>query len=102
MCKLSYIINLTFIKSNQIKSNQITFIVTSPQHKCLGGLILVANIIFTTENREHNKYLNKEIVHFYPLNGLISNVMPATGLKKVGNKGLKKQDILKRFSWENI
>ncbi len=24
------------IKSNQIKSNQITFIVTSPQHKCLG------------------------------------------------------------------
>ncbi len=22
--------------SNQIKSNQITFIVTSPQHKCLG------------------------------------------------------------------
>ncbi len=23
-------------KSNQIKSNQITFIVTSPQHKCLG------------------------------------------------------------------
>ncbi len=31
--------------------------------------------------------------------------MPATGLKKVGiggNKGLKKQDILKKFSWENI
>ncbi len=24
------------MKFNQIKSNQITFIVTSPQHKCLG------------------------------------------------------------------
>ncbi len=27
---------MIFFKSNQIKSNQITFIVTSPQHKCLG------------------------------------------------------------------
>ncbi len=25
-----------------------------------------------------------EILHFYPLNELISNLMPATGLKKVG------------------
>ncbi len=24
------------VRENQIKSNQITFIVTSPQHKCLG------------------------------------------------------------------
>ncbi len=33
----------------------------------------------------------------YPLNELISNLMPATGLKNWhgGNKGLKKQDILK-------
>ncbi len=57
---------------------------------------------------EHNKYLNWNILHFYPLNELFSNLMPATGLKKVGaggggvNKGLKKQYILKRFSWENI
>ncbi len=31
--------------------------------------------------------------------------MPATGLKKVGpggNKGMKKQEMLERFSWENI
>ncbi len=27
---------IVIFKSNQIKSNQITFIVTSPQHKCLG------------------------------------------------------------------
>ncbi len=41
---------------------------------------------------------------FYPLNEFILNSMPATGLKKDGteNKGLKKQDILKRFSLENI
>ncbi len=64
-----------------------------------------ANILFTVEHREHNKCLNGEILHFYPLNELISNLMPASGLKKGwhgGNKGLKKQDILKRFSWENI
>ncbi len=64
-----------------------------------------ANILFTIEHREDNKCLNWEILHFYPLNELISNLMPATGLKKVGtggNKGLKKQEILKRFSWENI
>ncbi len=28
--------NLWILNKNQIKSNQITFIVTSPQHKCLG------------------------------------------------------------------
>ncbi len=39
------------------------------------------------------------MIHLYPLNELISNLMPATGLKKLArvNKGLKKQDILKRF-----
>ncbi len=63
-----------------------------------------ADILFTIEHREHNKCLNWDILHFYPLNELVSNLMPATGLKKLarGNKGLKKQDILKRFSWENI
>ncbi len=39
-----------------------------------------ANILFTIE---HNKCLNGEILHFYPLNELISNLMPATGLKKL-------------------
>ncbi len=30
--------------------------------------------------------------------------MPAKGLKKLarGNKGMTKEDILKRFSWENL
>ncbi len=56
------------------------------------------------EQREHNKCLNGDIFHFYPLNELISNLMPATGLKKVaqGQQRAEKQDILKRFSWENI
>ncbi len=60
-----------------------------------------ANILFTIEHREHNKCLNWEILHFYPLNELISNLLPATGLKKVG-MGLKKPYILKTFSWDNI
>ncbi len=38
---------------------------------------------------EHNKCLNGEILHFYPLNELISNVMPATGLKKVDTGATK-------------
>ncbi len=32
----------------------------------------------------HNKCLNREMLHFYPLNELISNMMPVTGLKKAG------------------
>ncbi len=63
--------------------------------------ITLANILFTMEHREHNKCLNGYILHLYLLNELISNLMPATGLKKSwhrGNKGMKKQDILKRFS----
>ncbi len=43
-----------------------------------------ANILFTIEHREHNKYLNWEILQFYAQNELISNLMPATGLKIVG------------------
>ncbi len=43
-----------------------------------------ANILYTIEHREHNKCLNGEILHLYPLNELISNLMPSTGLKKVG------------------
>ncbi len=49
-----------------------------------------AYILFTIEHREHNKCLNWEILHFfYPLNDLISNLMPATGLKKVGTGATK-------------
>ncbi len=33
--------------------------------------------------------LNWEILHFYPLNELISNLIPATGLKKVGTGATK-------------
>ncbi len=36
------------------------------------------------EHREHNKCLNQDILHLYPLNELISILMPATGLKKIG------------------
>ncbi len=42
-----------------------------------------ANILFTIEHREH-KCLNWEILQFYAQNELISNLMPATGLKIVG------------------
>ncbi len=47
-----------------------------------------ANILFTIEHREH-KCLNWEILHFYPLNELILNLIPATGLKKVGTGATK-------------
>ncbi len=57
-----------------------------------------ANILFTTEHREH-KCLHREILHFYPLNELISNLMPATSCnKKVGmgaTKGWKSKQIWK-------
>ncbi len=48
-----------------------------------------ANILFTTEHREHNKCLNRETLHFYALNELISNLMTATGLKKCGTGATK-------------
>ncbi len=57
-----------------------------------------ANILFTIEHREHNICLNGEILHFYPLNELISNLLPATGLKIVGTgatKGWKSKTFLK-------
>ena len=41
-------------------------------------------LLFTTEPRYHYKYLNWDILHFYPQNELILNLMPATGLRKVG------------------
>ncbi len=46
-------------------------------------------MLFTIEHRGHNKCLNRYILHFYPLNELISNVMPATGLKNVGTGATK-------------
>ncbi len=39
-----------------------------------------ANILFRIEYREHNKRLNGDILHLYPLNELISILMPATDL----------------------
>ncbi len=35
------------------------------------------------------------MLHFYPLNELISNVMPATGLKKGATKGWKSKTFWK-------
>ncbi len=43
-----------------------------------------ANILSTIEHREHIKCLNWEIVKFDAQNKIISNLMPATGLKIVG------------------
>ncbi len=41
-----------------------------------------ANILLTIEHKEKKKYVNWEILHFYALNELISNLMPATGMLK--------------------
>ncbi len=68
-------------------------------------LIWDLEIFQTLKEKSVNLELSVQIfLKLYPLNELISNLMPATGLKifGTGNKGLKKQDILKRFSWENI
>ncbi len=45
----------------------------------------------------------KEILHFYPLNELISKLMPATGLKKVGT-GQQRAEKARHFETiqENI
>ncbi len=45
-----------------------------------------ANILFTIEHREPIKCLNWEILQLYAQNELISNLMPATGLKIVGTE----------------
>ncbi len=58
-----------------------------------------ADILFTIEHREHNKCLNWDILHFYPLNELISNLMPATGLKKVGT-GQQRAEKARHF-WKD-
>ncbi len=42
---------------------------------------------------EHNKCLNGEILHFYPLNKLIINLMSAKGLKKVGTRQQRAENI---------
>ncbi len=55
-----------------------------------------ANILFTIGHRAHNKCLNVEILHFYPLNELISNLMPATGLKKLA-RGQQRAEKARHF-----
>ncbi len=58
----------------------------------------MSQYFFTTEHREH-KCLHREILHTFPLNELISNLMPATSCnKKVGmgaTKGWKSKQIWK-------
>ncbi len=46
-------------------------------------------MLFIIERREHNRCLNGYILHFYLLNELISNLMPATSFKKVGPVAIK-------------
>ncbi len=53
-------------------------------------------ILYIIKHREHNKCLNGEILHFYPLNKLISNLMPATGLKKLA-RGQKRAEKARNF-----
>ncbi len=67
---LGHFLNLNKIK---LKDFQITY----------------AYILFTIEHREHNKCLNWEMLYFNPLNELISNFIPARGLKKVGTGATK-------------
>ncbi len=52
-----------------------------------------ADILFTIE---HNKCLNCDILHFYPLNELVSNLMPATGLKKLA-RGQQRAEKARHF-----
>ncbi len=52
-----------------------------------------ANILFIIEHGEH-KCLNWEMLHFYPLNELITNLMHATGLKKVGTEATQGWKVL--------
>ncbi len=59
-----------FLNLNKMKTKRIS--------------ITWANILFTIEHREHNKCLNGENFTIYAQNELISNLMPATGLKIVG------------------
>ncbi len=63
------------------------------------------DFLFTIEYREHNRYLNQNVTllstkwaHF-KFDACYGSQKSCQG----GNKGLKKQEeILKRFSWENI
>ncbi len=72
-----------FLYLNKLKDFQITW----------------ANVLFTIEHREH-QCLNWEMLPHYPLNELISNLKPATGLKKVG-KGATKVCKSKTF-WKDL
>ncbi len=63
-------------------------------------LITWANILFTIEHREYKNCLNWDILLFYTLNELISNLMPATGLKKVGTGETK--DWKSKTFWKDL
>ncbi len=56
-----------------------------------------ANILFTIEHKENNKCLNWEFVHFYLLNEIISNSMPATGLKRSFTLGQQRAEKARHF-----
>ncbi len=61
-----------------------TSTVYKPNSGNVGTFFKFEPIFYSQLNIENITCLNGEILHFYPLNELISNLMPATGLKKVG------------------
>ncbi len=50
---------------------------------------------FIHNRTENNKCLNGEILHFYPLNELISNLMPATKLARGQQRAEKARNFEK-------
>ncbi len=81
---LKYVINVQsefrkccFLNLNKIKTKRIS-----------NHMSQYFNILFTIEHREHNKCLNRNLI-FYLLYELISILMHATGLKKVGTGATK-------------
>ena len=63
-------------------------------------------VIYSQQNMDNNKCFNEKVLHPYLLNERISNLMPAGYMSQNswdgGNRWLKKQEIFKRSSWENI
>ncbi len=65
--KLFLNLQVFFSISNQIKSNQITFIVTSPQHKCLVSEILMSVYSAPDSAKNNNNTIYIWTVHIYRL-----------------------------------
>jgi len=81
MCPITNDYTYVFVQPEFQKCWDIFFILI--KWKLKDVQITWTNILFTIEHRWH-KCLNRDIIHFYPLNELILNLMNATGLTKVG------------------